>query len=147
MERRLMNEEFITKSIISFLKNNGWNIFAFDFPQSGTGFLIHPNNRLEKNKDSLIPDIIANKKDICIIMENKSFFYHNDFLKLNELKNTSMYNNDLNRLLTRMKASKIKYGIGIPNKKDIINKSLNNSHLVDFIITVDEFNICKQFVF
>ena len=54
-----MNEEFVTKSIIYYLKSNGWNIFSFDYPQSGTGYLIHPNSRFHKNKEAVIPDIIA----------------------------------------------------------------------------------------
>ena len=36
----------------------GWYIVCFDFPQSGTGILIHPDSgRSEKNKGSINPDI------------------------------------------------------------------------------------------
>ena len=133
-----MNEEFITKSIITYLKNQGWNIFSFDFPQSGTGFLIHPNNRLNKNKKAQIPDIIANKEDICIIMENKDHFSFDDFLKLYDLKTNDIYQNDLNRLKRRLKFSKILYGVGLPNNKNILDKILENKRYIDFCYLVDK---------
>lgn len=142
-----MNEEFVTKSIIYYLKENGWNIFAFDYPQSGTGFLIHPNDRLEKNKESIIPDIIANKESICIIMENKSYYYEKDFIKLDNLKNDISYSDDLNNILKRLNCKNIKYGIGLPEKDFISNKSNEHINLVDFIITVDDSRNCKKYVY
>lgn len=140
-----MNEEFVTKSIIYYLKRNGWNIFSFDYPQSGTGFLIHPNDRFHKNKESIIPDIIANKDSICIIMENKSFFYKDDFIKLDELSNSEIYTNDLEKLTARLGCEKILYGIGLPNTVEIANKNQYIINLVDFIITVDKSKNCKYF--
>ena len=141
-----MKEEFVTKSIISYLKRNRWNIFAFDYPQSGTGFLIHPNDRLHKNKDAIIPDIIANKKSICIIMENKPYYYEKDFLKLDNLKNNTNYSNDLNMILKRLNCKNIKYGIGLPEKDFLQNKSEKHMKLVDFIITVDDSKNCKKYL-
>ena len=140
-----MNEEFVTKSIIYYLKENNWNIFAFDYPQSGTGFLIHPNDRLEKNKESIIPDIIANKKSMSIIMENKSYYYKEDFIKLDNLKNDSNYENDLNSILKRLNCKSIKYGIGLP-EKDFIQIKEDDTKLVDFIITVDDSSNCKKYI-
>lgn len=142
-----MNEEFVTKSIIYYLKKNDWNIFAFDYPQSGTGFLIHPNDRMEKNKESIIPDIIANKKFTCIIMENKSYYYEKDFIKLNNLKNDVSYVNDLSNILKRLNCKEIKYGIGLPEKDFIKNKSIKDISLIDFIITVDNSKNCKKQIF
>jgi hypothetical protein len=138
-----VNEEHITKSILLFLKSKDWNIFSFDYPQSGTGFFIHPNDRNDKNKDSLIPDIIANKSNTCIIMENKSYYYHNDFLKLNDLKSNINYINDLNNIKNRLKCDNILYGIGLPNEKKIISRSKEDIHLIDFIIAVNESSKCE----
>lgn len=140
-----MNEEFVTKSIINFLKTNGWTIFAFDYPQSGTGFLIHPNDRFHKTKEAIIPDIIANKESICIIMENKSYFYADDFIKLDELGNSEIYTNDLENLTSRLSCEKILYGIGLPNTVEIDNKNQDIINLADFIITVDKSKNCKYF--
>ena len=141
-----MNEESVTKSIIKYLKQNGWNIFSFDYPQSGTGFLIHPNDRLDKNKKAIIPDIIANKESICIIMENKSRYYEKDFIKLDNLKNDVNYSNDLNSILKRLNCNNIKYGIGLPLKDFLQNKSDEHIKLVDFIITVDDSKNCKKYL-
>ena len=57
-----MTEEQVTKALLQYLTDNGWHIVCFDFPQSGTGRVLHPNNADgEKNKDSIIPDIVAVK--------------------------------------------------------------------------------------
>ena len=96
-----MKEEFVTKSIIDFLKSKGWDIFNFDYPQSGRGYLIHPSDRTHKNKKSIIPDIIAYKDSKCIIMENKPYFYTEDFTKLDDLSNNDIYMNSLKNLINR----------------------------------------------
>lgn len=135
-----MNEEFVTKKIIKFLKSKNWNIFSFDYPQSGTGFLLHPNDRLNKNKEAIIPDIIANKNDTCIIMENKSYLYLEDFYKLNNLKNNNNYSDDFSRLSNQLNCKNIKYGIGIPLK--FKNKAEKYLDLIDFIVLVNENGEC-----
>lgn len=38
-----MNEEKVTKCLLKWLIDNGWEIVCYDFPQSGTGRLLHPN--------------------------------------------------------------------------------------------------------
>ena len=53
-----MREEKVTISILKWLKKNDWKIISYDFPQSGTGLLIHPNStigRTSKNKGGIIP--------------------------------------------------------------------------------------------
>ena len=68
-----MREENVTKNILQWLQINKWEIICFDFPQSGTGVLLHLNdiNRTEKNKGGIIPDIIAVKNGIAVFFENK----------------------------------------------------------------------------
>lgn len=141
-----MKEESVTKSIIKYLKQNGWNIFSYDFPQSGTGFFIHPNDRSDKIKKAIVPDIIANKESTCIIMENKSRYYEKDFIKLHNLKNDVSYSDDLNSILKRLNCNNIKYGIGLPLKDFLENKSEEHLALVDFIITVDDSKNCKKYL-
>ena len=50
-----MREEKVTKNILDWLEENGWTIICYDFPQSGTGVLLHLNNsnRTEKNKGGI----------------------------------------------------------------------------------------------
>ena len=140
-----MREEFVTKTIRDFLKSKGWAIFSFDYPQSGTGYIIHPKDRTHKNKKSVIPDIIAYKDSKCIIMENKPYFYSKDFTKLDDLSNNESYTDSLKRLINRLNCNKIFYGVGLPNTVDIFNKEDDIINLVDFIITVDKSKNCEYF--
>lgn len=132
-----MNEEKITKAILKWLIDNGWEIVCFDFPQSGTGIILHINGyNEEKNKNSIIPDIVAVKNGICIFLENKDRFYYPDFEKQHLLKKSNDYSNSISDLLNRYTVDNIFYGIGIPTEKHK-QRSKESSHLVDFIICVD----------
>lgn len=133
-----MKEENVTKKIIKYLQKNNWEIIAFDFPQSGTGIMILPdNNESSKNKDSIIPDIIAYKEEICVFFENKDRLVKSDFYKINNLRTSNKYINNINTLLSNYKVKKIYYGIGIPEEVNS-NKLLEYSELVDFILKVTE---------
>lgn len=132
-----MIEETVTKAIINWLIKHEWEIVCFDFPQSGTGRFLHPNGTKEKNKDSISPDIVAVKGDICVFFENKSFFYFKDFQKINMLINTDKYSAAIDELLKKYHINSIFYGIGYPStvhkkaRKDLLD-------LVDFVIGVTE---------
>lgn len=141
MERRLiMREERVTINILSWLEENGWQIVCYDFPQSGTGILLHPNgdNRTEKNKGGIIPDIIAIKDNIALFFENKDRFYQPDFDKLFEIKTENNFSDSLNQLLSEFSISKIVYGIGIPDVKKSIEKSKTQLDKIDFLVTTDK---------
>lgn len=141
MERRLiMREERVTINILNWLEENGWQIVCYDFPQSGTGILLHPNgdDRTEKNKGGIIPDIIAVKEDIALFFENKDRFYQPDFDKLFEIKTENNFSDSLNQLLSGFSISKIVYGIGIPEVKKHLEKSKTLLDKIDFLITTDD---------
>jgi len=141
MERRLiMREERVTINILSWLEENGWQIVCYDFPQSGTGILLHPNgdNRTEKNKGGIIPDIIAVKENIALFFENKDRFYQPDFDKLFEIKTENNFSDSLNQLLSGFSISKIVYGIGLPEVKKHLEKSKKQLDKIDFLITTND---------
>ncbi len=141
MERRLiMREERVTINILNWLEENGWQIVCYDFPQSGTGILLHPNNenRTEKNKGGIIPDIIAVKEDIALFFENKDRFYQPDFDKLFEIKTKNNFSDSLSQLLNGFSISKMIYGIGIPEEKKHLDKSKTQLDKIDFLITTDD---------
>lgn len=147
MERRI-TEENVTKTIIAWLEKNSWEIVCFDFPQSGTGKVLHSNNRSGlKNKDSIIPDIIAIKNGVVVFFENKDRFFFPDFQKLEDIKKENNYSNSLNELLSSYKYNFIHYGVGLPittqNKKQVNE----NKTKVDFVIDSDGdvVNIFNQF--
>lgn len=144
MERRI-TEEQITKAILEWLETNGWEIICFDFPQSGTGVSLHPNQELRttKNKGTIIPDIVAIKNGIVLIFENKDRFVLTDFLKVQELKQTTDYKTSLEKLLTEHNYSRIYYEVGLDYT--IKTEQKTNEHLekIDFAIFVQQDSTIK----
>nr|WP_318038476.1 hypothetical protein [uncultured Faecalibacillus sp.] len=133
-----MTEEMVTKSILKWLIQLHWKIVCYDFPQSGTGYFLHPNNsKSEKNKGTINPDIVAVKGNTCIFFENKDRFYYLDYEKQNSLINGDNYSIAINNLLSNYSVNEIYYGIGLPTIKHS-NKSKQAEYLVDFIIGVEE---------
>lgn len=133
-----MTEEQVTKAIMAWLMSNGWHIVCFDFPQSGTGRILHPNYAdSEKNKDSIIPDVVAVKEKICVFFENKDRFYYPDYQKVNDLIIDNQYSDAITLLLHDYDVHNIFYGIGLPKIKHK-KKSQESAKLVDFIVGVDE---------
>ena len=118
--------------------SNGWHIVCFDFPQSGTGRVLHPNSAAgEKNKDSIIPDIVAVKENVCLFFENKDRFYYPDYEKVNGLIVDNPYTTAIATLLNEYAVNNIYYGIGLPTIKHK-QKSQDSAVLVDFIIGVED---------
>ena len=137
MERRI-REENVTKAIISWLEKDGWDIICFDFPQSGTGKVFHSNNRAGlKNKDSIIPDILAIKDGIVLFFENKDRFFLSDFQKLENIKKENNYLDSISKFLSSYKYKSIYYGIGLPITPKNREKVNENKTKVDFIIDSD----------
>ena len=133
-----MTEECVTKSILNWLIRLDWEIVCFDFPQSGTGHFLHPNNsESEKNKGAINPDIVAVKNNICLFFENKDRFYFLDYEKQNSLINGDDYSNAINDFLSNYTVDIIYYGIGLPTIKHS-KKSEDSSQFVDFIIGVED---------
>lgn len=142
MERCIiMKEERVTINILNWLENNGWKIVCYDFPQSGTGILLHPNsgeNRTSKNKGGIIPDILAVKDFKALFFENKDRFVLSDFEKIKEVKSSGNYSNSIENLLTDFNVKSIYYGIGIPAIEKHISKSLENIKSIDFLVSTNE---------
>jgi Holliday junction resolvase len=138
MERRL-TEEQITKAILDWLEKQGWEIICYDFPQSGTGISLHPNEELRttKNKGAIIPDVVAIKGTIVLFFENKDRFVLSDFVKVNDLKTSSDYSTSLQKLLKNYKVSKIFYGVGLPKNDNILNRIKEHEEKIDFAVCVE----------
>ena len=144
MERCLiMKEERVTINILNWLESNGWKIICYDFPQSGTGVLLHPNSdqmRTSKNKGGIIPDILATKNSVALFFENKDRFVLSDFEKLKEINTCGNYSNSLNAILSDFNVTSVYYGIGIPAVEKYIKKSLENIDGIDFLLSSSEDN-------
>jgi hypothetical protein len=138
-EMRKMREEKVTITILKWLQSNGWQIVCFDFPQSGTGVSLHPNQDLRgktKNKGAIIADIIANKDKVSLFFENKDRFVLSDFQKINLIKTGGEYDNSIAELLKNYPTNEIHYGVGLPYSKLLENKLKEYEHLIDFVISV-----------
>ncbi len=132
-----MREENVTILLIEWLKMNNWKIVAFDYPGSGTGIRLHKNGTRFKNKDTIVPDIVAVRDDVALFFENKDRFYKKDFEKQNCNITDNLYSDDVDELLKSFKSVRIRWGIGIPEAKYTENVQ-NHEYLVDFLYTVDE---------
>lgn len=135
-----MKEEKVTLHILVWLQIKGWAIISYDFPQSGTGILLHPNteSKREKNKGGFIPDIVAVKGQIACFFENKDRYYKKDFEKLHEIKTNNSHSEAIDMLLDNSRIDKIAFGIGLPYEEAHIKKCFNQSYQVDFIITTSK---------
>jgi hypothetical protein len=134
----IMKEERVTINILNWLESHGWKIICYDFPQSGTGVLLHPNsdeNRTTKNKGGIIPDILASRNSVALFFENKDRFVLADFEKIKEIKTLGKYSNSLNTILSDFNVTSIYYGIGIPAIEEYIKKSIENIDGIDFLIS------------
>ncbi|MDR0221544.1 MAG: hypothetical protein LBI54_09105 [Lachnospiraceae bacterium] len=135
-----MTEEQVTKAVLAALIKSDWIIVTYDFPQSGTGKMLHPNkNAYEKNKGGIIPDIVAAKSGICLFFENKDRVVVSDFDKISLLINDNQYSDAISALLNEYCIHEIFYGIAFPSAQWNEQAELN-ALLVDFIagITVDK---------
>lgn len=135
-----MTEEKVTLKTITWLKNNKWIILSFDFPQSGTGHIFHPEESMNNKLNSFIPDIIAVKDTTAIFIENKNRYVLSDFVKQNEIKNNIEKYNSINEFLADYNIKNIYFGIGMPLYSYKKHKD-SNSKLVDFILGVEENNL------
>lgn len=138
MERCVIQEEEVTKNILLWLKRMGWQIVCYDYPQSGTGCSLKPNNSRTKNKGCINPDIVAvNKKSkVCLFFENKNRFYRKDFIKQNALRTDNLYTHAIGKLLEEFSVDVIYYGIGLPLAK-YTKIAAECAQLVDFVVGVD----------
>ena len=135
-----MREEKVTIHLLNWLERNEWKIVCYDFPQSGTGVMLHPNfetTQSTKNKGGIIPDILAIRGSICLFFENKDRFVMSDFEKVKAVKQLGNYSYSLNKLLAPYNINKIYYGIGIPSIEKDVQKSLDNIYGLDFLISTD----------
>lgn len=139
-----MTEEKVTLKIINWLKNSKWIILSFDFPQSGTGHIFHPEESIKNKLSSFIPDIIAVKDTTAIFIENKNRYVLSDFYKQNELKNNIKRYNSVDVFLADYNIKNIYFGIGMPLYSYRQHKN-SNSNLVDFILGVEENNLTVIF--
>lgn len=135
-----MTEEKLTKTILAWLEKTGWEIIAFDFPQSGTGIMLHPTiaGRVHKNSETIIPDIIASKGEKGIIFENKNRFVASDFEKVYQAKSGGLFVHALTKLLENIPPENMFWGIGLPFSINALKKANTVLIKLDFVVFVED---------
>lgn len=135
-----LTEEKVTLAVIEALRQAGWTIVSFDFPQSGTGRAVIADpvsSASAKRRDRIVPDVIAVRDGTCLVLENKSLFVASDVGKLAEMRDSGRYDQSLARLLNGFNVSLVLYGIGLP----IDAASLVVAHVVpqlDLLLGVED---------
>lgn len=128
MER--LTEEDVTRFLIKYLKSKDFSIYSYDFPQSGTGFVLRPNRTeiKHKNLSFWIPDIIAVKTGNLFLFENKDHFSTSDILKINNILTNQTHSEDIEKLLIRTNTKRYFILLGFP-----INHLKSDITLANFI--------------
>ncbi len=84
-----MTEEQVTKTVIGWLSEQGWEVLDYDFPGGGTGRrfrLAESAKRGNKNAGAFCPDIVAWKNGHFLLFENKSADTVSDYAKQSAIK-------------------------------------------------------------
>lgn len=133
-----MEEERITDRIVDFLEELGWTVLSFDYPETGLGVTLHPDDREPgtKNAGMIVPDVIAIQGNTLMIMENKPYFDESDADKLNKVRGGN-YSDSLNQKFPSEDWEKVRVGLGVPSGRSI-EKAQSCESKVDFLIAVSE---------
>ena len=140
MERRL-TEERITRRVLSWLKDQGWTIVTYDYPQSGTGYSLHSINRVESSKNDgvIIPDIVATKNGLALFFENKVQFSMVDIDAIVLLKDSRLYDGSISTLLKQfLPINEIRFGLALKDSKNNLKKLNEHQEFLDFAFLVKE---------
>lgn len=82
-----MEERKVTLALKSFLSNRNWKIISVHFPGAQGGLSISINGKSR----GVVPDLIAMKNNVVLIVESKATYSSNDVDKLNEMFNEPRY--------------------------------------------------------
>jgi len=133
-----MTEEFVTTAIVAHLKECGWSMLSYDFPQSGTGIPLHPNNRANasKNLGAIIPDIVACDADCILFLENKPAYIEQDVDKLVTIKRGS-YSANIAERYPEACHLPIQIGVGFECSDASIGRARQRFPDLDMILCVE----------
>ena len=133
-----MNEEQVTEAVEEYLESEGWTMFAVDYPTSGSGLRLHPNDREAgtKHSGSIVPDIVAYEKDTVLIVESKPYFDRNDAEKLADIAN-GRYSDSLERRVYSTEVNKVVTALAFPKEdQNAIRKDLLDQ--IDYLLLVQD---------
>ncbi|QWD46613.1 hypothetical protein G6659_03700 [Polynucleobacter paneuropaeus] len=127
--------------MLSWLKDEGWIIVAYDYPQSGTGYSLHSKERMNgsKNIGAIIPDIVAVRNDAAIFFENKVDFNLVDIEAISILRGSGLYDDSISVLLKSFNAvRKITFGITLQESSNNLKKIMEHKSSLDFAFLINQ---------
>lgn len=133
-----MNEEQVTEAAEEYLEAEGWTMFAVDYPTSGSGLRLHPNDREAgtKHSGSIVPDIVAYREDTVLIVESKPYFDRDDAEKLAEIAN-GRFSNSLEKRLYSTDVNEVDTALAFPkDDQHAVEEELLEE--VDYLLLVRE---------
>lgn len=78
-----MDETAVTEAVVRYLARNGWRMHSVHFPGAQGGIRLRlPSAAGTRSKDVIVPDIIASKRGVFLIVESKPRFSKRDALKV-----------------------------------------------------------------
>lgn len=137
-----MKEEQVTEAVENHLQETGWTIFAVDYPTSGSGLRLHPNDRKTgtKHGGSIVPDVVAYLENTVLMVESKPYFDADDASKLRRISD-GRYSESLHRRVYATKIENIHTALAFP-KPHLDSIKENALSGVDKLLLVDgEFNV------
>ena len=138
--------------MLSWLKDEGWTIVSYDYPQSGTGYSLHSRDRVDgsKNIGAIIPDIVAARNGTAIFFENKVDFNIIDIESIASLKRSGLYDESISALLKPFgPIAAIRFGVTLKDNPKNLDKILKHQSSLDFAFLVGtslEVNLCHGFI-
>ncbi|QWC19186.1 hypothetical protein [Halorubrum sp. 2020YC2] len=114
-----MNEEQVTEAVEEYLEREGWTMFAVDYPTSGSGLRLHPNDREAgtKHSGSIVPDIVAHRDGTVLIVECKPHFDRHDARKLDEVAE-GRYSDSLERRVYSTDVREVATALAFPKSDE-----------------------------
>ena len=141
-----LRERSVTLNINRWLNLNDWKT-RIDLPEGGHGLTLISSTNAGKSKGtpegSTIPDIVAVKGKISLLIENKVGFDHCDFLKQNKHRESKEYEDSLKKYTGGDSTAVFYYGIGMFDSPKELVKASKHFDLVDFVIETDEQGNCR----
>jgi hypothetical protein len=90
-----MEEREVTLALKAFLSRKGWKIMSVHYPGAQGGLSVSMDGKTR----GIVPDLIAMKDDVILIVESKSSFSSSDVNKLNNVFRDSRFFEKLRKKL------------------------------------------------
>ena len=129
----MITEEFVTNNVARWLRLGGWRVVAVDFPQAGTGVMLHPQPSGSPNQGALIPDIIAVLGSRVVLVESKDRFVRADFRKVHDARVGTGLLDAVRHVLGGQAVDRVTYGAAMPDIESQYSKTRPYLAEVDFV--------------